>query len=82
MEWIGYVGLGALGLCWIPQSVETIRLGRCFVNLYFLILSAIGSGSLIVYAVYREEAVFVLVNALTTSGALVNLFYKLFPRTQ
>lgn len=82
MEWIGYVGLGALGLCWIPQSLETIRLGKCFVNLYFLILSAIGSGSLIVYAVHREEVVFVLVNALTTSGALVNLYYKLFPRTQ
>lgn len=82
MEWIGYVGLTALAVCWIPQSVDTLRHGRCDVNLGFLILSAFGSAALALYAVLRHDTVFTLVNILTTSGALLNLFYKLLPRSR
>lgn len=80
MEIIGYIGLTALALCWIPQSIETVRLGRCDVNLSFLVLSAIGSLSLAFYAVLRSDTVFILVNTLTTAGAVLNLFFKLRPR--
>lgn len=80
MQWIGYVGLVALVLCWIPQSVETIKLGRCPVNLAFLVLSSIGSLSLAVYAVGLNDPVFTILNTLTTIGALINIYYKLFPR--
>lgn len=79
-ELIGYIGLGALALCWIPQSIDTVRLGRCDVNLMFLVLSAVGSLSLALYAVLRSDPVFILVNTLTTAGALLNLYYKLRPR--
>ena len=80
MELIGYIGLTALALCWIPQSIDTVRQGRCDVNLSFLILSAVGSLSLGIYAVLRVDPVFIIVNSLTTAGALLNLFYKLRPR--
>ncbi len=80
MELIGYIGLTALALCWIPQSIDTVRQGRCDVNLSFLILSAVGSLSLGIYAVLRVDPVFIIVNTLTTAGALLNLFYKLRPR--
>jgi lipid-A-disaccharide synthase-like uncharacterized protein len=80
MEIIGYIGLTALALCWIPQSIETVRIGRCDVNLSFLILSALGSFSLAVYAGWRADTVFIIVNTLTTAGAALNLFYKLRPR--
>lgn len=80
MQWIGYVGLAALVLCWIPQSVETVKLGRCPVNLTFLILSAIGSFSLAIYAFSLGDPVFSILNILTTTGALVNVSYKIFPR--
>lgn len=80
MQWIGYVGLIALVLCWIPQSAETIRLGRCPVNLTFLILSAVGSSSLAVYALSLGDPVFSILNILTTTGALINIYYKVFPR--
>lgn len=79
-ELIGYIGLTALALCWIPQSIDTVRLGRCNVNLMFLVLSAIGSLSLALYAVLRSDLVFILVNTLTTAGALLNIYYKLRPR--
>ena len=80
MEWIGYVGLAAFVFAWIPQSVETVRAGRCTVNTIFLGLSGFGSIALVVYAVGRHDMVFSILNSLTTVGAFVNLYYKLRPR--
>jgi len=80
MEWIGYVGIAAFALAWVPQCRETMLAGRCEVNLSFLLLAALGSFSLMTYAFLRHDAVFSILNALTTGGALVNVYYKLFPR--
>ena len=82
MTWIGYVGLIALAICWVPQSIETIKRGRCEINLLFLILYFIGSIGMLMYALSLGDRVFTLLNALTTLGALLNLFYKVFPRMQ
>jgi lipid-A-disaccharide synthase-like uncharacterized protein len=80
IQWIGYIGLAALVVCWIPQSIETIKLGRCPVNLSFLILSAVGSSTLALYAFSLGDPVFSILNVITTAGAALNIFYKLFPR--
>lgn len=80
MQWIGYMGLTALTLCWIPQSIETIKRGRCPVNLTFLILSSAGSFTLVLYAWSLGDPVFTILNLLTTLGAALNVFYKVFPR--
>lgn len=80
-EWIGFVGVIAFALAWIPQSLDTIKAGRCEVNLAFLLLAALGSVSLMLYAFLKGDLVFSCVNGLTTVGALINVFYKLFPRT-
>ena len=80
-EWIGYAGVIALVLAWVPQSMETIRAGRCDVALGFLLLGALGSASLMCYALLRGDMVFSILNGLTTIGSLINLYYKLFPRT-
>lgn len=80
MEWIGYVGIIAFALAWIPQSIDTIKAGHCDVNLTFLLLAGLGSFSLMLYAFLRNDFVFSGVNALTTVGALVNIFYKFLPR--
>ncbi len=78
--WIGSVGLVSFALAWIPQSWETIREGRCGANRSFLALSALGSLFLAGYAFLRGDAVFASLNALTTAGALVNVYFSLFPR--
>jgi lipid-A-disaccharide synthase-like uncharacterized protein len=80
MQWIGYVGVVAFALAWIPQSWETIAAGFCEVNPIFLALSALGSFALTVYALLQRDAVFAILNTLTTLGALVNAYYRIFPR--
>lgn len=81
MQWLGYVGLVMVAICWVPQSLETIRRGRCEINLLFLILSAVGSSCLMTYAFFGGDTVFSVLNAITTVGSSLNLYYKLFPRT-
>ena len=78
--YIGYIGLAAFALAWIPQCRDTIREGRCGANLSFLSLSAVGSLSLACYAFQRGDAVFSSLNALTTAGAAVNIWFSVFPR--
>lgn len=79
-RWVGYVGLVAFALAWLPQSYDTVRAGRCAANRTFLILAAVGSLSLTVYALQQGDPVFSTLNALTTAGAGLNLCYSLFPR--
>lgn len=80
MEWIGYVGVAAFALAWIPQCVDTVKAGECPVNLSFLLLASLGSFSLMTYAFLRRDTVFSVLNAMTTVGALINVYYRLFPR--
>ncbi|MBI4422710.1 MAG: lipid-A-disaccharide synthase N-terminal domain-containing protein [Elusimicrobia bacterium] len=80
VRWIGYVGLVAFALAWIPQSWETVREGRCAANRSFLALAAVGSLALTAYALRQGDPVFSLLNGLTTAGAAMNLLYSLFPR--
>lgn len=75
-NYIGYIGALAFALAWIPQCVETWRARRCDVNGSFLILNAIGSFSLALYALLKRDVVFTAINTLTTAGALLNLFIK------
>jgi len=80
MEWLGYIGLTALVVCWIPQSIDTIKQGVCPVNMTFLVLTAVGSLSLAAYALSLGNPVFSVLNCLTTLGTAINICYKLFPR--
>lgn len=79
MEWVGYLGVAAFALAWIPQSLETIKAGVCRVNLSFLLLSALGSLSLMAYAMALHDKVFMILNFLTSIGALINVYYRLAP---
>ena len=81
VSFLGYLGLFLVAVCWLPQTIETIRAGRCGVNTLFLFLSAIGSVCLVVYAIGRDDLVFSVLNSLTAIGAIVNLYYKFSPRS-
>lgn len=77
---LGYIGLVAFALAWVPQSLETIRAGECGANAAFLAMSAVGSASLTAYAFSHGDRVFFILNAMTTAGALLNTWYRAFPR--
>ena len=81
MQWCALVGVAAFAVAWIPQSIETVKAGRCEVNPLFLLLSMTGSLALMLYALLKGDAVFSTVNGLTTLGALVNVYYRRFPRS-
>ena len=80
MEYISYIGLIVLTISWLPQSVETIKRGRSEINTYFLVLVAMGSTCLWTYAISIGNMVFSILNFLSTIGALLNLYYKRYPR--
>jgi lipid-A-disaccharide synthase-like uncharacterized protein len=77
---LGYVGLSAIILCWVPQTIETIKAGRCGVNKGFLVLSLIGNISLTLYALQTNDRIFFALNSLASIGSFVNSYYKFFPR--
>lgn len=76
MEFIGYIGLGFLAASWVPQTIQTIKEKRCNANSLFLALAFCGSFSLMIYALMLGNTVFSLLNLMTSSGALINLYYK------
>jgi lipid-A-disaccharide synthase-like uncharacterized protein len=80
MQWLGYLGLAALVISWIPQSLETVKLGQCKVNRGFLALVLVGNVSLAIYALSIGDTIFSLLNSVSTIGVVLNLYYKLFPR--
>ena len=76
MYTIGLVGLTALAAGWVPQTFQTIKEKDCKVNMYFLILSFIGSVSLMLYAVFLHDKIFSILNFMTAIGAIINFYYK------
>jgi lipid-A-disaccharide synthase-like uncharacterized protein len=77
MTLLGYLGLAAFALAWVPQTWESLRAGRCGANRSFLALSALGSFSLAAYAFSNSDVVFTVLNAFTGLGAAANLFVEL-----
>lgn len=80
IEVIGYSGLILLLLAWVPQTYETIQVGKTPINLGFVLLYMISSIMLSVYAYLKDDSVFLLLNGLLSIGSGINLYYKLWPR--
>lgn len=80
IEILGWIGFGILVTAWVPQTWDTIRDGYCSTNLVFIILYAVASLLLTIYAILQNDYVFTALNGLLTIGSSINMFYKLFPR--
>lgn len=78
---LGWIGFGILVMAWIPQTWDTIRSGYCPTNLAFIILYAVASLLLTIYAVLQHDYVFTALNGLLTIGSSINMYYKFYPRT-
>jgi uncharacterized protein with PQ loop repeat len=76
LEYIGILGLILIGIGWIPQIFEIIRTKNNNLNLRFNLLYAIGSLSLVFYAVYIKNAIFIILNSFALLMSSIGLFYK------
>jgi len=77
---IGALGWLAILLAWIPQTLNTMRAGRCNIDRRFAILYCIGGFLLTVYTFLIGDLVSLTLNGVATIIALVNLDYVLHPR--
>lgn len=82
VQLLGWLGFGILVLAWVPQTWDTIRDGYCSTNLVFIILYAVASLLLTIYAILQHDYVFTALNGLLTIGSGINMYYKLFPRNK
>jgi uncharacterized protein with PQ loop repeat len=80
LDILGYGGFAFLAICWIPQTIETIKTGRVAMQKSFLLMYALGAGLLMVQAIGLDNLPLILLNSYTTLASLINLFYGLFPR--
>lgn len=82
IQLLGWIGFGILVMAWVPQTWDTIRDGYCATNLLFIILYAVASLLLTIYAALQVDYVFMALNGLLTIGSGINMYYKLFPRNR
>ncbi len=80
MKIIGLIGLLAIVACWIPQTLEVLKTKRADMSFSFLIFYLVGSIALTIYAL--GDVIFLTLNLLTSIGSAINLYYKMFPKTE
>lgn len=82
LDILGYGGFVFLAICWVPQTIETIKTGKVAMQKSFLLMYALGAGLLMVQAIGLDNLPLILLNSYTTAASLINLFYGLFPRKE
>jgi len=82
LDLVGYGGFIFLAICWVPQTIETIKNGKVAMQKSFLLMYAIGAALLMVQAIGLENLPLILLNSYTAVASLINLFYGLFPRKE
>jgi len=82
VKFIGILGLVCIAAGWIPPTFKTIRQGSTDLPLSFLGLMAAGNLSLTVYSILNFDPIYLVLNLLALLQGCINLFFKIFPRTQ
>ena len=82
IEILGWTGFGILIGAWIPQTWQTIKMGKTDISLAFILMYVSSSLLLTVYSILTEDLIFTVLNAMLTVGSAINLYYKLNPRKE
>lgn len=80
VDMFGYSGLFFLALCWVPQTIATLKEGVITIRKSFLLLYLTGSILLLFQAIWLESIPLIMLNCFTTVSSSINLYYGLFPR--
>ena len=82
IELLGWAGFAILIEAWIPQTWQTIKMGKTDISLAFILMYVSSSLLLTVYSILTEDLIFTVLNAMLTVGSAINLYYKLNPRKE
>lgn len=80
LDILGYAGFAFLAICWIPQTIETIKQGRVSIRKSFLLFYSMGSALLMLQAIGLQNLPLIILNSYTSAASLINLYYGFFPR--
>ncbi|MCX7870779.1 MAG: hypothetical protein N2485_04305 [bacterium] len=75
---IGLVGMIILVSSWIPQTIETIKLKKCPLNINFILLYTFSSLLLTIYSFLIKDLIFLILNFLAFFQSFINLYIKIF----
>ena len=76
INYLGILGLILIAIGWIPQTVQTIKQKKNNLNFKFNLLYTFGSLALVIYAVYIQDTVFILLNGFAFFMSGIGLFYN------
>tara|TARA_Y100000310_G_scaffold200877_1_gene200964 strand:+ start:15541 stop:15810 length:270 start_codon:yes stop_codon:yes gene_type:complete len=76
LQYLGVLGLVLIALGWIPETWEIIKKKKNNLNFKFNLLYAVGSLSLLLYAIYIKDIIFILLNGFAFLMSGIGLIYK------
>jgi len=76
INYLGILGLILIAIGWIPQTIQTIKQKKNNLNFKFNLLYTFGSLALVIYAVYIQDMVFILLNGFAFFMSGIGLFYN------
>ncbi len=76
LSYLGILGLILIAIGWVPQTIQTIKQKKNNLAIKFNLLYTIGSLALVIYSVYIQDTVFILLNGFAFLMSGVGLFYN------
>ena len=77
---LGVGGFIFLSICWIPETIATIKRGNIAIKKSFLVLYLMGSVMLLFQAVGINNIPLIFLNSFTSLTSSINLYFGLFPK--
>ena len=74
-DYLGWIGFVLVLLCWIPQTIKCLRKEEIKLSKAFLALTAVGSVTLFLHALFTNDMPFVILNAYAALNAAINWYF-------
>ena len=72
---LGWIGFALVLLCWVPQTIKCLRNEEIRLSKAFLALTASGSVTLFLHALFTKDTPFMVLNAYAALNAAINWYF-------
>ena len=72
---LGWIGFVLVLLCWVPQTIKCLRKEEVRLSKAFLALTALGSVTLFLHALFVKDVPFMVLNAYAALNAAINWYF-------